>query len=158
MSRPKPWGLVLLPLVALAQDPQGPLPPDAPPPPPPPPVDFRKRPASTLDEAKQDPRFVRRSPDSDARVRVMGVLEGYPYFGIPNNGCGSGKHYVTADLLSPFDDMPAGTSIVLRLEDMSLGPTTQGATLAYSGLKRAGKGPDGTPVYCGRGSAFKTRP
>ncbi len=151
-----PWGLLLLlPLAALAADPEGPPPPDVPPPAPTAPPAYRRVPAGSLEEAKLDPRFARHTPDSDARVRVRELLEGYPYFGIPQNGCGAGKNFVAVDLLAPFDDMPAGTSVVLRIEDLTLGPTVKGGTFAYSGLRRAGKGPDGTPVYCGRGSAFK---
>lgn len=64
---------------------------------------------------------------------------------------------MSADLLAAFDELPASTSVVLRIDDVTLGPATSGATLAFSGLRRAGKGPDGTFVYCGRGSAFQIR-
>ena len=64
---------------------------------------------------------------------------------------------LSIELLSPFDGMPAGTTLVLRIEDVTLGPARPGASLAFSGLRRAGKAPDGTFVYCGRGTAFPVR-
>jgi hypothetical protein len=48
-------------------------------------------------------------------------------------------------------------TVVLRVEDPTLGPARAGASLAFSGLKRAGKGQDGTFVYCGKGTAFPVR-
>lgn len=135
---------------------------ETPPVPPPEPVPvvhtpFSRTPARSLDEAKQDPRFVKLALQDDARVRVTRMLEGFPYYGIPNNGCSAGKHFLNAELLAPFDDLPAGTNIVLRIEDATIGPAQPGASLAFSSLRRAGKGPDGTPVYCGRGTAFQIR-
>ena len=131
---------------------------DTPPVPPPlPPPAFVKSKARSYDEARQDSRFVRRSIEADARVRITRTLDGYPYYGIPDNGCSQGKNFFTAELLAGFDDLPVGTTIVLRIEDATIGPANTGATLAFSGMRRAGKGPDGTPVYCGRGSAFQIR-
>jgi hypothetical protein len=126
-------------------------------PPPMPAPAFVKQKARSYDEAKQDPRFVRRSVEADARVRITRTLDGYPYYGIPDNGCSQGKNFFTAELLANFDELPAGTTIVLRIEDATIGPASTGSTLAFSGMRRAGKGPDGTPVYCGRGSAFQIR-
>ena len=81
----------------------------------------------------------------------------YPFFGIPSNGCSAGRAYIKSELLAPFDGLPAGVAIVLRVEDPTLGPARVGSSLAFSGLKRAGKAPDGTFVYCGKGTAFPVR-
>lgn len=107
-------------------------------------------PANTIDEAKRDPRFQSAAVDGDARVKIVSVARGYPYFGISDNGCGPGKHFVTAELLAPFDGLPAGTPVVLRTADAG---ARAGATLALDGLRRAGKGRDGTFVYCGAAAA-----
>ncbi|MDX2015975.1 MAG: hypothetical protein SFW67_37620, partial [Myxococcaceae bacterium] len=114
-------------------------------------------PAATAEDAKADPRFSASALVEDARVKVVAVTDKYPYFGIANNGCGQGKHFVMAELLSPFDGMPQGIPVVLRIEDVTLGPARMGSNLAFSGLRRAGKGQDGTFVYCGRGTAFPVR-
>jgi hypothetical protein len=146
--------LAVVPVAALADDLSAfPDAGEAPPAPPPVP----RVPARSIDEAKQDPRFVRMVLQDDARVRITRMLDGYPYYGIPNNGCSAGKHFFSAELLAPADGLAAGTPVILRIEDVTLGPTQTGATLAFSGLRRAGKGPDGTWVYCGRGSAFQIR-
>ena len=93
----------------------------------------------------------------DARVKVVSVAEKFPYYGISNNGCTSGRSFVTAELVSPFDGLPVGVPVVLRIEDPNLGPARAGSFLAFSGLRRAGKAPDGTFVYCGKGTAFPVR-
>ena len=111
-------------------------------------------PAHSADEAKQDPRFSPASVVEDARVKVVSIGDKFPYYGIANNGCTQGKSFVTAELLSPFDGLSAGLPVVLRLEDPTLGPARAGSSLAFSGLRRAGKAPDGTFVYCGKGTAF----
>jgi hypothetical protein len=114
-------------------------------------------PAASADEAKRDPRFVPAAVVEDARVRVISLTDSYPYFGIANNGCTAGRSFVTAELLAPFDGLPQGLPVVLRIEDPNLGPARAGSFLAFSGLRRAGKGPDGTFVYCGKGTAFPVR-
>jgi hypothetical protein len=114
-------------------------------------------PAKTPDEAKSDPRFVSGAIVEDARVKVKSVDQRFPYYGISSNGCSAGRVYVFADLLNPFDGFAAGTQVVLRIEDPTLGPAVGGAKLAFSGLRRAGKSPDGTFVYCGRGTAFPVK-
>ncbi|MHB8873483.1 MAG: hypothetical protein ACYC8T_07330 [Myxococcaceae bacterium] len=116
-----------------------------------------RRPANTLDEAKADPRFRFGAIIEDAKVRVVGVSDRYPYFGIPENGCSAGKNFATAELLARFDGQAPGTSVVLRLENPSPGSTAPGATMAFPLLRRAGKGKDGTFVYCGKGTAFPVR-
>ena len=108
-----------------------------------------------MDEAKQDPRFRTAAMVEDAQVKVVSVSGGYPYFGIPENGCSQGKHFVTGELTAPFDGLTAGTPVVLRIDET--GSSRAGTTLAYSGLRRAGKGKDGTFVYCGRGTALPVR-
>lgn len=148
--------LVGVPLVGLAQDASG-TPDVATPPPPPPPPPTPRVPARSFDDAQKDPRFTRLALQEDMRVKITRVLQGYPYYGIPNNGCSAGPNYLEAELLTASDGLPAGTSVVLRIEDATIGPATQGATLAFSGLRRAGKGPNGTWVYCGRGTAFQIR-
>jgi hypothetical protein len=158
LNRKWAWALLAAPLaaapiVALAQEPE-PMPDAGEPPPPPPQI---KLPAKSYDQARADPRFVRMALQDDARVRIFRTLDAYPYYGITNNGCSQGKHFFEAELLSPVDGLAAGTRVVLRIEDVTLGPTSTGATLAFSGMRRAGKGPDGTWVYCGRGSAFQIR-
>lgn len=163
MTRPRAWlprlalGALLaaLPLAALAQD--FAAYPDAGEPPPPPPPPAPRVPARSINDAMQDPRFVRLALQEDMRVKITRVLPGYPYYGIPNNGCSAGQNYLEAELLTASDGLAPGTSIVLRIEDATIGPATQGATLAFSGLRRAGKGPNGTWVYCGRGTAFQIR-
>ena len=110
-------------------------------------------PASSLAEAQKDPRFRSQVVAEDARVKVVSVSGGFPYFGILDNGCAAGKVFVTAELLSAFDGAPAGSRVVLRIENAKLGPARKGASLAFSGLRRAGKGNDGTFVYCSRGTA-----
>jgi len=65
---------------------------------------------------------------------------------------------VTVKLFEPFDGLAAGTKVILKLQALSLGPTTVGTTLAYSGLRRLGKTSDGLFLYCGRGQASKFRP
>jgi hypothetical protein len=114
-------------------------------------------PANTVKEAEADPRFKASSLIEDAKVKVVNITAGYPYFGIANNGCGSGKSFVTGELLSPFDGMSSGSPVVLRIEDPNIGPVRAGSSLAFSGLRRAGKGKDGTFVYCGKGTAFPVR-
>ncbi|MEW6434934.1 MAG: hypothetical protein AB1730_25820, partial [Myxococcota bacterium] len=114
-------------------------------------------PARSLDEAKADPRFREGALVEDAKVKVVSVAEKFPYYGIANNGCTPGRSYVMSELLAPFDGLPAGVPIVLRIEDPTLGPARAGSSLAFSGLRRAGKAPDGTFVYCGRGTAFPVR-
>lgn len=156
LNRKWAWALVaaplaVAPLVALAQEFESF--PDAGEPPPPPP----KIPAKSYDQARTDPRFVRMALQDDLRARIFRTLDGYPYYGITNNGCSQGKHFFEAELLSPVDGLPAGARVILRIEDVTLGPTATGGTLAFSGMRRAGKGPDGTWVYCGRGSAFQIR-
>jgi hypothetical protein len=111
-------------------------------------------PVSSVEEAKGDPRFHPEAPPEEARARVARVAAQYPYFGIPHNGCGRGPSFLTGELLAPFDGLPVGSAIVLRLEDPSQGSALEGDSLAFSGLRRAGKGPDGTWVYCGRGPAL----
>ncbi len=110
-------------------------------------------PVSSQAEAQKDPRFRSHAVAADAKVKVVSVTGGFPYFSILDNGCAAGKAFVTADLLESFDGMPAGTKVVLRIENAKLGPTRAGASLAFSGLRRAGKGDDGTFVYCGKGTA-----
>jgi len=90
----------------------------------------------------------------EARVKVMAVTNSFDYAPLPNNGCSSGRSYVVAELASTFDGLSSGVPVVLRIEDPTLGPARSGAMLAFTGLRRAGKGQDGTPVYCGKGSAF----
>lgn len=114
-------------------------------------------PANTLAEAKADPRFRFGAIIEDAKVRVVGVSDRYPYFGIPENGCSAGKSFATAELLARFDGQAPGTSVVLRLENPGPGSTAPGATMAFPLLRRAGKGKDGTFVYCGKGTAFPVR-
>lgn len=114
-------------------------------------------PAANVEEAKKDPRFAAAPMVEDARVKVVGVSEKFPYFGIPNNGCSAGRNFVNAELVSPFDGLPVGVPLVLRIEDATLGPARAGSFLAFSGLRRAGKAPDGTFVYCGKGTAFPVR-
>ncbi|MFZ5471684.1 MAG: hypothetical protein ACOZIN_19835, partial [Myxococcota bacterium] len=114
-------------------------------------------PAADLKQAQADPRFRVQGMVEDAKVKVVSVAGGYPYFGIPQNGCSAGKSFVMGELLAPFDGMSAGTALVLRIEDPKLGPARTGAALAFSGLRRAGKGKDGTFVYCGKGTAFPVR-
>ncbi len=113
-------------------------------------------PASSQAEAQQDPRFRMLAVVEDAQVKVTAVSGGFPYFSILDNGCAAGKVFVTAELLNSFDGMPAGTPVVLRLEDAN-GPARAGASLAFSGLRRAGKSKEGTFVYCGKGTAFPLR-
>ena len=112
---------------------------------------------NSVDDARKDPRFVPAGLVEDARVKVVSVAEKYPYYGIANNGCAAGKHFVTAELISPFDGNAVGLPVVLRIEDPNLGPAKVGSYLAFSGLRRAGKSPDGTFVYCGKGTAFPVR-
>ena len=114
-------------------------------------------PAKSADDAKSDPRFAAAAIVEDAKVKVVSVEERFPFFGIPSNGCSAGRAYVVSELLSPFDGLPAGIPVVLRVEDPALGPARAGSMLAFSGLKRAGKSPDGTFVYCGKGTAFPVR-
>jgi hypothetical protein len=114
-------------------------------------------PARTLDEAKTDPRFAAAGLVEDARVKIISVGDKYPYYGIAQNGCSSGKSFVMAELISPFDGLPSGIPVVLRIDDATLGPARPGSSLAFSGLRRAGKGQDGTFVYCGKGTAFPVR-
>jgi len=114
-------------------------------------------PAASAEEAKTDPRFAAGALVEDARVKVVSVADKYPYFGIANNGCSSGRSFVTAELISPFDGLTVGVPVVLRIEDPNLGPARAGSFLAFSGLRRAGKAPDGTFVYCGKGTAFPVR-
>ena len=90
-------------------------------------------------------------------MKVISVTDKFPYYGIANNGCGSGKSFVMSELISPFDGLPSGIPVVLRIEDPTLGPARAGSNLAFSGLRRAGKAPDGTFVYCGKGTAFPVR-
>ena len=140
-------------------------PPVAETPPPPPPAKeaapsgagSKRVAARSMEEAKSDPKFVRMSMQDDARVKITMTRSSYPYYGIPDNGCSSGPNFLDAELLTPFDGFAAGTPVVLRIEDVTIGPATPGASLAMSGLRRAGKGPDGTFVYCGRGTAFQIR-
>ncbi|MEW5743093.1 MAG: hypothetical protein AB1938_29525, partial [Myxococcota bacterium] len=114
-------------------------------------------PARSLEEAKADPRFREGALVEDARVKVVSVADKFPYYGIANNGCSSGRSFVMAELLAPFDGLSAGIPVVLRIDDPTLGPARAGVSLAFSGLRRAGKAPDGTFVYCGRGTAFPVR-
>jgi hypothetical protein len=114
-------------------------------------------PAANAEEAKKDPRFAAAAMVEDARVKVVSVAEKFPYYGIANNGCTSGRSFVTAELLAPFDGLPVGVPVVLRIEDPNLGPARAGSFLAFSGLRRAGKAPDGVFVYCGKGTAFPVR-
>jgi hypothetical protein len=116
-----------------------------------------RRPAATLDEAKADPRFRAGAVIEDAKVRALSVSDRYPYFGIPENGCGAGKTFLTVELVAPFDGQAPGTRVVLRLEKPSPGSTAPGARMAFLRLRRAGKGQDGTFVYCGTGTAFPVR-
>ncbi|HYX90613.1 MAG TPA: hypothetical protein VE782_03575, partial [Myxococcaceae bacterium] len=103
---------------------------------------------STLSEPQADPWFKPRSLGEEAQVKVLSVAGEYPYFAIHDSGCGAGKRYLHAELLGGFDGLPAGTAVVLRVEDAALGVAGTGATLAFSGLRRAGKTRDGTYVYC----------
>ena len=114
-------------------------------------------PAANAEEAKKDPRFASAAMVEDARVKVVSVADKFPYYGISNNGCTSGRSFVTAELVSPFDGLSTGVPVVLRIEDPNLGPARAGSFLAFSGLRRAGKAPDGTFVYCGKGTAFPVR-
>jgi hypothetical protein len=110
-------------------------------------------PVRSLEEAQADPRFKASAISEDARVKVAEVEERFAYYGIPSNGCSAGRAYVMSELLGAFDGMGVGSKIVIRVEDPALGPATAGASLAFSGLKRAGKGQDGRMVYCGKGTA-----
>ena len=108
-----------------------------------------------MEEAVGDPRFKSSAMIEDAKVKIVSVTGGYPYFGIPQNGCSSGKSFVMSELIGPFDGMPAGTPVVLRIENDAA--ARAGSFLAFNGLRRAGKGKDGTFVYCGKGTAFPVR-
>ena len=115
------------------------------------------RPAASLDDAKKDPRFQAGDVSGEAKVKVAGLAEKFPYYGIPNNGCGLRKFYVSAELVAPFDGMDFATPVVIGIQDATLGPSRAGAVLGYTGLRRAGKAPDGTMVYCGTGAANPVR-
>jgi hypothetical protein len=112
---------------------------------------------SSIEEARKDVRFTAAAMKAAAPVKVLTLIDRYSFYGISNNGCGLGKTYVSAELVSPFDGMPAGTPIVVRIKDSTLGPSLAGSTVAFSGLRRAGKAPDGTFVYCGTGAVANVR-
>jgi NADH dehydrogenase [ubiquinone] 1 alpha subcomplex assembly factor 7 len=104
--------------------------------------------------ASTDPRMRAGSLVEDAQLKVASIAASYAYADIPTNGCSQGTSFVMGQLVGPFDGMPPGTHVVLRIEDPSLGPVRAGGALAFSGLRRAGKAADGTYVYCGKGVAF----
>ncbi|MBL8940319.1 MAG: hypothetical protein JNM69_37580 [Archangium sp.] len=78
------------------------------------------------------------------KVAVLGVDGGFPYFGVPANGCTGGARYVRAVLDESVDGMSAGTHVVVRT---TMSPTA-GTRRTFEGLRRAGLGRDGTPVFC----------
>jgi hypothetical protein len=113
------------------------------------------KPARTAEEALADPRFRAASVVEDAQLKIAAVAPSYAYLNIPGNGCTAGKGFVTGSLLAGFDGMAAGANVVLQVSDASAAKA--GASLAFSGLRRAGKAQDGTFVYCGKGTAFPVR-
>ncbi len=113
--------------------------------------------ASSINEAQKDPRFVPASLVEDARVKIGSLADTFTFFSIPKHGCLEGHSFVMGSLVSPFDGLAAGSPVVLRLADPSLGPAKAGNSMAFSGLRRAGKAADGTFVYCGKGTAFPVR-
>jgi hypothetical protein len=115
------------------------------------------KPAHTAEEALADPRFHAGSVVEDAQVKIASVAPSFAFLSIPNSGCSAGKAYVTGALLAAFDGMSAGSNVVLKIDDPSLGPAKAGSSLAFSSLRRAGKAEDGTFVYCGKGTAFPVR-
>ncbi len=104
----------------------------------------------TRPEVLRDPRFAPLTPPQDVRIKVVNTVQAFPYFGIPGNGCARGSVFVRGELASVFDGAPAGQRVVLRLDDASFPLEKVGNTLVFSGLRRAGIGPDGTLVYCGK--------
>ena len=103
-------------------------------------------------------RFVAGFVDEEARGLAYKITDEVKFTPIPKNACPSeGEKFVLTKLMDRFDGIPAGTTIVLQLQDMSLGPTVQGDNYAFSGLRRMGIAADGAFVYCGRGSAFKLK-
>ena len=78
------------------------------------------------------------------KVTVLGVDAAFPYFGIPANGCTGGARYVRALLDESVDGMAAGTRVVVRTSASSSAATKR----TFVGLRRAGLGRDGTPVFC----------
>lgn len=108
-------------------------------------------PARNVDEAKTDPRFVPGAVAEKLELKVRSVTDRFPFFAIPENGCGSTLSYVLGDLTAPYDGQAAGVPVVLRLEESST--AAAGSTLAVQGFRRAGKARDGSFVYCGKSSA-----
>lgn len=84
------------------------------------------------------------APVTTLKVAVLGVDQGFPYFGIPANGCAGGSRYVTGVLDESVDGMPVGTRVVVR----TASSPTAGTKRTFDGLRRAGLGRDGTPVFC----------
>ncbi|MBI5543365.1 MAG: hypothetical protein HY901_05720, partial [Deltaproteobacteria bacterium] len=92
--------------------------------------------------------------EEDAKAAVEAIAKEISLSVLSDNGCPNNGDYVTVKLLAPFDGLDKDARVILRIQNLSLGPTRPGANLAFSGLRRLGRTPDGTFVYCGRGQAF----
>ena len=77
----------------------------------------------------------------DARVKVVSVTDKFPYYGIADNGCTSGRSFVTAELISPFDGLPVGVPVVLRIEDPEPRPCPGGQLPGVLRPAPGGQGP-----------------
>jgi hypothetical protein len=93
----------------------------------------------------------------NANALVESIAKEVAYSAIPDNGCPDLGTYVTVRLVAPFDGFDQDARVILRLQALMLGPTTVGATLAYTDLRRMGHTADGTFVYCGRGQVARAR-
>ncbi|MDP1829372.1 MAG: hypothetical protein Q8L48_39265 [Archangium sp.] len=86
------------------------------------------------------------APAADASttlaVKVVSLRFSYPYFGEPGNTCQRGNVFVHAVADSQ-------TPVVVRLVDSS--GLTPGSEAVLHDVRRAGKGRDGTAVYCAAG-------
>ncbi len=93
-----------------------------------------------------------------ARLKVASLADTFAFEALANSGCPEAKRFVVGELLASFDGLTAGTRVVLRVDDSAEAPARAGSSLAFSGLRRAGKSPDGTFVYCGRTPGVPVRP
>jgi hypothetical protein len=95
-------------------------------------------------------------PPATPTFKVVSVDTRYPYYGLKGNTCARGNFFVRAALSTPHDGLSPGTPVVVRLVDgEGLSP---GTALTPDDVRRAGTGPDGTPVFCATGPSLPPPP
>lgn len=82
---------------------------------------------------------------STLAVNVVSIDFSYPYYGEPGNTCQRGSVFIRATA----EVNGAKTPVVVRMVDSA--GLTPGKEAVLDGVRRAGKGRDGTPVFCASG-------